>query len=207
MILHPFGVRAFRHARKRAYGTPPETGGNQMSDATPTPEVVTPEPVAPEPTPAVTPAEPDWLPARLDRAKRSAVSEALKELGVEDLDTAKAAIEEAKRIKAAQMTDVEKAQQEAADKAARVVELEATLKERDLRDMRLKVAAETGLPEVLAAKLGGEDEDAMKAEAKAILAALPPTSQGLPPAAGDVKPPDPADEDPFLAGMKRGMGQ
>jgi hypothetical protein len=172
-----------------------------MSDATPTPEVVTPEPVAPEPTTAATPAEPEWLPARLERAKRSALNDAMKELGVDDLDAAKSAIEEAKRLKAAQMTDLEKLQSERDDLSTKLSTLESTLKDRDLRDMRLKVAAETGLPEVLAAKLTGEDEEAMKAEAKAILAAIPATSQGLPPAAGDVKPPDPAESDPFLAGL------
>ena len=171
-----------------------------MPDAPTTPEVVAPEPViepAPEPPTAVTPAEPDWLPARLDRAKRSATSEALKELGVDSLEAAKAALEEAKTLKAAQMTEAEKLVEERDKALAARDEAVAAVKARDLTDLRKRIASETGLPEVLAAKLEGDDEAAMKAEAKAIIEALPSASQGLPPAAGDVKPPNTPEDDPI----------
>jgi hypothetical protein len=57
---------------------------------------------------AVAPSEPDWLPKRLEQAKRSATDEALKALGVESFDAAKAAIAKAKQLEESQKSEQQK---------------------------------------------------------------------------------------------------
>jgi TolA-binding protein len=51
---------------------------------------------------------PNWLPMRLEQAKRSALAEAQKALGVESLEQAKALIEKAKTLEEQRKSDVEK---------------------------------------------------------------------------------------------------
>jgi hypothetical protein len=51
---------------------------------------------------------PNWLPMRLEQAKRSALSEAQKALGVESLDQAKALIEKARTLEEQSKSDIQK---------------------------------------------------------------------------------------------------
>lgn len=80
-----------------------------MSEAT--------EPVADTAAPAVETANitqtaptepPNWLPMRLEQAKRSALAEAHKALGVESIEQAKALIEQARKLEEQRKSDVEK---------------------------------------------------------------------------------------------------
>lgn len=51
---------------------------------------------------------PNWLPMRLEQAKRSALTEAHKTLGVESLDQAKALIEKARTLEEQSKSDIQK---------------------------------------------------------------------------------------------------
>jgi hypothetical protein len=90
----------------------------------------------------------------------------------------------------------EQAQREAADKEAkelgewktvaerheaRVKELESTLAARDRELLASRIAAKHGLPEALAARLQGNDEQALEADAIALAKlVVPPASSGAP---------------------------
>lgn len=69
--------------------------------------------------------EPDWLPGRLERAKASSRAELLKELGIDDPAAAKAALEEARKIKEGQMTEAQKVAAEAEKLKTKLQEAEA----------------------------------------------------------------------------------
>lgn len=78
-----------------------------MSDATETAAEGTAAPAAEAQT-ATTESTPNWLPMRLEQAKRSALSEAHKALGVESLDQAKALIEKARTLEEQSKSDIQK---------------------------------------------------------------------------------------------------
>lgn len=75
------------------------------------------------------------------------------------------------QLKAAQMSDLEKAQAELAELKARNAELA-------MNQLREKVAKEAELPEGFAGRLQGTDEETLKADAEALKAMLPKTSAG-----------------------------
>lgn len=78
-----------------------------MSEATETAAEGTAAPAAEAPV-ATTESTPNWLPMRLEQAKRSALSEAQKALGVESLDQAKALIEKARTLEEQSKSDIQK---------------------------------------------------------------------------------------------------
>jgi hypothetical protein len=81
-----------------------------------------------EKTPNV--GEPEWLPKRLEQAKRSADAETLKALGVDSLDAAKAAIAKAKELEESKKSEIEKFSDKVKalePEAKRAVELHAKL--------------------------------------------------------------------------------
>lgn len=78
------------------------------------------------------PSEPHWLPDRLAQAKRSAVADFLKELGVDKPDDLKTLLADHKALKESQMNELQKAQaaldkatKKAADAEQKAAELEA----------------------------------------------------------------------------------
>lgn len=82
-----------------------------MSDATDTAVEGTTAPAADAnatATTTTTSETPNWLPMRLEQAKRSALSEAQKALGVESLDQAKALIEKARTLEEQSKSDIQK---------------------------------------------------------------------------------------------------
>jgi len=92
--------------------------------------------------------EPAWLPERLDRARKIAIADFLRDLGVETPDALKATLDEYRRVKESQMSEAEKAQAalEAAQKRAEAAEMalkEAQEKARlkDLHEAIRKAAA------------------------------------------------------------------
>lgn len=99
-----------------AVNTATTIGISPPTTTTATPVLVTapaPAPVA-TPAPAAAPAapgteEPDWLKGRLERAAASARAQALTELGVTDLASAKAAIELAKKAEEANKSSEQRA--------------------------------------------------------------------------------------------------
>lgn len=74
---------------------------------------------------------PTWLPERLARARASAVSELLKELGFEKPDDLKTLVTKAKQDEAAKLSEVEKAQ-----KALDQEKLDRAKVEQDLADLK-----------------------------------------------------------------------
>jgi flagellar motility protein MotE (MotC chaperone) len=156
-----------------------------MSDATTAPEA-TPAPAAPiaATIPTPTASEPDWLPKRLEQAKRSATDEALKALGVDSLDTAKATIAKAKALEESQKSELQKlneriaALEPSAKKAAELAEVVGKH-----ADSELAKLSEEQRAAVLA--IAGDD----KARALATVEALRPTWVKAAPAA---PPPPPA---------------
>lgn len=71
-------------------------------------------------------------------------------------------------------------------------------------ELRCRIAAETGVPAALAQRISGEDEEAMRADAKALLESLPKESRRKAPPLRNPEPP--VSDSPWrdmLAGLKR----
>jgi hypothetical protein len=123
------------------------------------------------------------------------IAKALKEANKESAERRKR-LEELEAIetkrKEAEMTEAEKTQ-------ARIKQLEAEKAEREnevlqfkRKELQRKVAQSIGLPEALAYRLMGEDEEAMTEDAKTILAVLPQkTTEEVPPKAPTLKATNP----------------
>lgn len=110
-------------------------------EPTTTPEPVQ-EPDIPEvpsePTPTVadtgTPEEPNWLPARLERAKRKAISDFLSGHGLESTDAFEGKLQEAEAARQAKLTESERQQEQLGEmttqldaKDAEIAKLQAQL--------------------------------------------------------------------------------
>jgi hypothetical protein len=89
-----------------------------------------------------------------------------------DLDELKAAKEKLDEKNAAELSEMEKLQKQIEDMKAEQVKLQQQAKDERLKTLRLRVGQEAGLPPVLAERLTGADEEAMKADAVQVLAAL-----------------------------------
>lgn len=112
------------------------------------------------------------------------------------------------QYEAEQMTAVERANREREDALKQLAEYEQRAKAAEIAAMRVKVGAEVGLPAALVDRLAGEDIESIKADAEAIMAALP-KSEPIPPVPAVVN--DSIDtnltaQDPFIVGMRRGVG-
>jgi len=156
-----------------------------MSDAPITPEVVAPVAEAPVHTEA--PADPDWLPARLERAKKSATSELLASLGVssiEEVKTVAQKVQEFDAIKAAQMTELERVAAERDAFKTQLTEVEARAAAAEVKALRTSIGSAKGIPAALIDMLTGTDEESITAQVAAILAAMP--NAPLPAAVHDV---------------------
>ena len=123
----------------------------------------------------------------MPEAKTAATGDTSDELEQIRAALKKANNEAAKYRKAAELAEQEKKAREDAelsemDKLKRqLAEYEAKLKQTAYENMQRKVAKEFELPDVLATRLQGEDEDAMREDAKALAATLPkkPTAATL----------------------------
>jgi len=165
-----------------------------VAPAQPTPATAAHLPAAPTPAaPAAAPAqaddkEPHWLSGRLDRAKK----ELLKELGVEDVKDAKAALAAFKADQEAKKSDLQKAQERAAS-------LETAAKERDLYKTHVEASSKASLAALTEAqraavtRLAGDDPlriaDAIDVLRPTWAAAAPAGTTGAP---APVAPPPPA---------------
>ena len=83
-----------------------------------------------------------------------------------------AAKQELAKLREAEMSEVEKLNQKIADMEAAQQQLKAQAEAERLNALRLRVGQELGLPPVLAQRLAGADEDALKADAQIILSTL-----------------------------------
>lgn len=120
----------------------------------------------------------------ISRAEFEKLQKALKEANAEaakrrkELERYEKAEQERKE---AEMTDMQRLQAQLEKLQAERDQAAAELKQRQILDTKRKVAREVGLPEALAERLAGDNEEALTADAKAILEALPkapePTAQ------------------------------
>lgn len=143
--------------------------------STTTPEASTPPaaPAAPAATPAPTPAPPTDPPKETDwKAEARKWEERAKE-NKKALDDAKPKLDEWDRLRAASQTELEKAQELAAQTAKERDDAATTLAQERSERLRLKVALDKSLPATLAARLQGTTEEEMAADADALLALLP----------------------------------
>jgi NAD-dependent DNA ligase len=113
---------------------------------------------------------PAWLPERIEQAKRSAMAETLKALGVADVESAKAAIAKARELEEASKTEIQRLSEKALalePLAKRAAELDATVAR--YADAELAMLSEAQRAAVAA--IAGDD----KARALATIDALRPT--------------------------------
>jgi ATPase subunit of ABC transporter with duplicated ATPase domains len=76
-------------------------------------------------------------------------------------------------LEQANMTELEKAKKAAEDAAKRAEEAEAARKAAEVAALRTRIGAEKGLPAALVARLQGDDEDAIAADADELLKSIP----------------------------------
>lgn len=76
-------------------------------------------------------------------------------------------------FKASQMSELEKAQAEAADLKAKLEEMTASQKAAELSAIKARVGLEKNLPPALIDRLQGEDEKSIAADADKLLASIP----------------------------------
>jgi hypothetical protein len=111
---------------------------------------------APEPTPEPS-KDAAWWESKAKAMEKEKESTAKKLAKLED---------DEKKREEAKLSELEKLQKQ-------LVEVEKRAAEAERKSIRQKVAAETGLPVILAERLQGEDEEAMRADAAKLLEALP----------------------------------
>jgi hypothetical protein len=116
---------------------------------------------------------------RLAESRASVLQELRAQYG--DLDALKKAADELAQLKAADMTDLERAQQALADKQAELERKEKETQEAKLHALRLEVGQTKGLSPLLASRLTGETREALETDADAVLAELGPRPRPTPP--------------------------
>lgn len=129
------------------------------------------------------------LEAELEKTRK-----ALKEANREAADRRKRLDE----LEAAEKKRAEDAMSETEKLNARLKELEQVaaekdrlLQEKERQELQRKIAKEVGIPDALANRLMGDDEEAMKADAETILASLP-KQEAAKPTAPKLSPTNPA---------------
>lgn len=130
-------------------------------------------------------SEPDWLPKRLEQAKRSAADEMLKALGLDSLDAAKAVITKAKELEDSKKSEIQRLQEEKSKlepEAKRATDLAAVV----AKYADAELAKLTEEQRAAVAAIAGDD----KARTLATVEALRPTWIKAAPI--PVQPPTPA---------------
>lgn len=131
----------FQNARRLLFtvSAPDEGGGAGTTNPT--------NPTQPPPTPPTDTTKPEennpaWLPGRLEQARRAAITDLLKTLGVETPDAAKTLIEGARKSEEEKLTELQKAQKqlEAAQKKAADAEAEKAKVEEERQNERIDAA-------------------------------------------------------------------
>ena len=103
-----------------------------------------------------------------------------------ELKEAKDRAKRADELEAEKLTATEKAEKAAQDAKAEAEAARAELAQAKLDAMRTRIGAEVGLPADIAELLKGDDEDALRAHATRLLAAIPKTdAPGARPAGSD----------------------
>ena len=127
-----------------------------------------------------------------DRAKANAKA-------ADEATALKARLDE---IEAANLTELDRAKKEAADVKAALEAATAAQKQAELAALRASIGAEKGLPPALISRLTGDDADAIKADADALLAAIPKQDPSLDIGQGKTG----KTEDPDIAAFAKALG-
>ena len=108
----------------------------------------------------------------------------------EGFDDLKKAKEELDKLKASQLSELEKLQTELAAAQAELEKSRAAVKAAERAALCRKLCAEAGLPEPLADRIAGDDEISIKKDIEALKKLIPakPVGGTNPPAEGDKKP-------------------
>jgi hypothetical protein len=171
-------------------------GDDEMSDEKQDPPVVE-KPTEPQPSEAA--GFEDWLKGQPEsvQTKYAEHTGGLKSA----LDAERAKAKEADKLKK-KLAEYETAEQkrkeaelsETEKLAAENKRLQAELEQRKMTDLKRTIAAEFGLPEALATRLQGDDEDAMRADAEQLKAAFPAAEEpGKPKPKPKIMPTNPGD--------------
>ena len=163
-----------------------------MSEATAEATVV-PVPVAPESV------EPQGDPVELGDGGKKALEAERKRANALDKQL-KAFQAERDAAEAEKLTELERAQKAAKEASERLAEYEKTT-------MRQKVALDTGLPAALVARLQGDDEESLIADAESLMALLnTPTTPKPDPSQGAKGEAHALNGDPLLSTIKNKLG-
>ena len=163
-----------------------------MSEATAEATVV-PVPVAPESV------EPQGDPVELGDGGKKALEAERKRANALDKQL-KAFQAERDTAEAEKLTELERAQKAAKEASDRLAEYEKTT-------MRQKVALDTGLPAALVARLQGDDEESLIADAESLMALLnTPTTPKPDPSQGAKGEAHALNGDPLLSTIKNKLG-
>lgn len=130
----------------------------------------TPATALPAPEPKADDKAPAWLPERIEQAKRSAQADALKALGVDSFDAAKAAIAKARELEEASKSEIQRLTDRVAGLeplTKRAAELDATV----ARYADAELSKLTEAQRAAVAAIAGDD----KSRALATIDALRPT--------------------------------
>jgi hypothetical protein len=163
-----------------------------MSEAT-AEATVAPVPVAPESV------EPQGDPVELGDGGKKALEAERKRANALDKQL-KAFQAEREAAEAEKLTELERAQKAAKEASERLAEYEKTT-------MRQKVALDTGLPAALVARLQGDDEESLIADAESLMALLnTPTTPKPDPSQGAKGEANALNGDPLLSTIKNKLG-
>jgi hypothetical protein len=163
-----------------------------MSEAT-AEATVAPVPVAPESV------EPQGDPVELGDGGKKALEAERKRANALDKQL-KAFQAERDAAEAEKLTELERAQKAAKEASERLAEYEKTT-------MRQKVALDTGLPAALVARLQGDDEESLIADAESLMALLnTPTTPKPDPSQGAKGEAAALNGDPLLSTIKNKLG-
>jgi len=141
-------------------------------------------------------------------ARKEARTAFLGKFGFENEDAVKTALEEAERVRQANMTEAEqlaaRVQQLEAEKAA----ADAAVTAAQLANLRASIARSKGLPEGLVPRVQGDDEEAITADVEELLQFAKQEQQNLgggtnPPGAGSAMTPDEQMAAALLAALPR----
>jgi len=96
----------------------------------------------------------------------------------QDYDQLKAASEELKKLKEAQMSEIEKAKTAAAEVEAKLKAKEAEVEALRVEQLRARLVTEAGLPVALASRVRGTTEDEIKADIEELKKLVKPAGSG-----------------------------
>lgn len=130
-----------------------------------------PEPAVPVPLVA----EPPVVDAH-DPEKYKAIARAQEAKYIEAAQKADALQKQLDDITTANLSELEKAQKAASDSQAELANARSAQKAAETAALRSRIGAEKSLPAALVARLQGDDETSIAADADLLLAALPPTA-------------------------------